>query len=306
MGPLCHTLVLCCVAMGLADLAHLGQQQHGAVGREQAYELGFTKRTLHELVLRRRLVQTLPNAFIFPGSPETWHRRLMAGMLDLGDHAFVSFRSAAALVAFDSFRPGPLEYTMLDGAYVRRRGVVVHRTKSLPMIDRTMFGPFRVTSGARTVIDLASVVTRDQLSDAVDSALRDGLTSELHLLRRLHELRGAGRAGSVLLDEVLSRRPMGGPMASRLERAFVDLIRSAGLPLPQTQVVHTVDGQFVGRVDCLFGQSLVVELIGHHSHLTRAQQNRDAVRRTRRPDGTFWSSPQTMCSGNRPLCSTSW
>ena len=267
--------------MGMADLENLGQHQYGVVGRSQAYEQGFDKWTLRRLVTQGRLTQVAANAFVFPGSPETWHRRLMAGMLDLGDNAFVSFRSAAVLLGCDSFHPGPLEYSMLESAYVRRRGLIVHRTKNLPLIDRTTLGAFRLTSGARTVIDLASIVTRDQLADAVDSCLRDGFASEIHLLGRLRELRGPGRGGPPLLDEVLSRRPMGGPMASKLERTFVELVRSAGLPLPRTQVVHDVGGGFIVRVDCFFGDALVVELIGHYWHLTRSQQNRDAVRRAK-------------------------
>ena len=165
--------------MGMADLENLGQHQYGAVGRDQAYAQGFDRWTLRRLVNQRRLTQVAPNAFVFPGSPETWHRRLMAGMLDLGDNAFVSFRSAAVLLGCDSFRAGPLEYSMLDSTYVRRRGLIVHRTNNLPQIDRTTIGAFRLTSGARTVIDLASIVTREQLGDAVDSCLRGGFASEI-------------------------------------------------------------------------------------------------------------------------------
>jgi very-short-patch-repair endonuclease len=267
--------------MGMADLVNLGQHQHGVLGRGQAYDAGFNEQSLRRLVSQGRLTQVAANAFVFPGSPETWHRRLMAGMLDLGDNAFIAFRSAAVLLGYDGYRPGPLEYLMLDGTYIRRPGLIVHRTKKLPLIDRTTLGAFRLTSGARTVIDLASIVTRDQLADAVDSCLRDGFASEIHLLGRLRELRGPGRGGPPLLDEVLSRRPMGGPMASKLERTFVELVRSAGLPLPRTQVVHDIGGGSIVRVDCLFGDTLVVELIGHYWHLTRSQQNRDAVRRAK-------------------------
>jgi hypothetical protein len=142
--------------MGMADLESLGQHQHGAVSRAQAYDRGLDKRTLLALVRRGRLTQVAPNSFVFPGSPETWHRRLMAGMLNLGEHAVVSFRSAAVLLGFDGFRPGPLEYTMPESLYFRPRGLVVHRSGALPQIDRTTLGGFRLTSGARTVIDLAS------------------------------------------------------------------------------------------------------------------------------------------------------
>lgn len=50
---------------------------------------------------------------------------------------------------------------------------------------------FRVTSGARTIIDLcASGIGEARLGAAIGSALRDGYTSEPFLRHRLAALRG--------------------------------------------------------------------------------------------------------------------
>ena len=119
---------------------------------------------------------------------------------------------------------------------------------------------FVVTTPARTIIDLSSVVGAEELGEAVDSALRDRL-----------------------LDEVLDGRPMGGPMASRLERRFLALVRAAHLPEPECQVVfRTREKQQIARVDFFFrALSLVVEVTGHRTHSTRSQRANDAVRHRR-------------------------
>ena len=81
-----------------------------------------------------------------------------------------------------------------------------------------------------------------------DSAVRDGLTAPVVLERRLAQLRGSGRWGVRRLDRLLI--DSGGE--SVLERRFLRLLRDAGLPRPETQVVQRRGGRHVGRVDFLF------------------------------------------------------
>ena len=66
---------------------------------------------------------------------------------------------------------------------------------------------------------------------------------------------------------------------SKLERDFLRLIRRAGLPEPDAQVVHRDGGRTIARVDFRF-DSLIVEVAGHGTHATRRQRQRDAQRHT--------------------------
>ena len=58
-------------------------------------------------------------------------------------------------------------------------------------------------SATGTIIDLAATETPERLTATIDSALRDRLTSEDFLHRRIVELRRQGRAGLSVLVAVL-------------------------------------------------------------------------------------------------------
>jgi small subunit ribosomal protein S1 len=155
-------------------------------------------------------------------------------------------RAAAHLLGFDGFGPGPIEAAVQRTRRVHRPFGVVHEVRQLALIDRTTVGRYPVTSGARTIIDLAACCSAIELAASIGSALRDGWTSETFLHRRLTDLGGRGRRGVRLLRQVADE-----PFAhSSLERAFLRLVRSAGLALPRTQV--TFRGQRTMRVDAFW------------------------------------------------------
>ncbi|HEY8093452.1 MAG TPA: hypothetical protein VID93_06695, partial [Acidimicrobiales bacterium] len=66
----------------------------------------------------------------------------------------------------------------------------MHTTTSLPLIDRVRVGIFPCTSAARTIVDLARHAREAELERAIDTAVRNGLTSPIFLRKRLAELRG--------------------------------------------------------------------------------------------------------------------
>jgi very-short-patch-repair endonuclease len=182
-------------------------------------------------------------------------------------------RTAAHLLGFDGFDAGPIELAVPRTRRVRSIATI-HEVRHLAKIDVVSVGRFPCTSGARTIIDLAASASAEQLAAAIGSALRDGWTSEAFLAKRFAALGGRGRTGTVLLRQVL-----GGPFGhSELERAFLRLVRKSRLPTPRTQVV--IRGQRTVRVDAIWDtERVVVEILGHRWHSTRAQLQRDAQRR---------------------------
>ena len=54
----------------------------------------------------------------------------------------------------------------------------------MPLLDAARIGKLPLTSATRTIIDLARSESDDRLTTALDSALRDGLTSEEFLQGR--------------------------------------------------------------------------------------------------------------------------
>ncbi|MBA3289777.1 MAG: hypothetical protein H0U21_17495 [Acidimicrobiia bacterium] len=173
----------------------------------------------------------------------------------------------------------PLHITVPRGRNIRRRGVIVRTACDMPPIDVEERDGIRLTSPTRTIVDLAVASSPAQLSVAVDSALRDGLTSEDFLHRRIAGLRGKGRYGLPVLVDVLEGREVTRGGHSWLERTFLRLLAEAGLPRPTTQVVLSRAGDRIVRVDCWFAPTnVVVELLGYRFHRSKQQLTRDSER----------------------------
>ena len=105
-----------------------------------------------------------------PGHPETWRQELQVGLLDL-DGALVAGRAAGALLGLDGFEEGPLEYLVPRSIRRRTTNGEVRSVASIPLIDRVVVEGFPCTSAARTLVDSAPNLTRQELENGIDSAL---------------------------------------------------------------------------------------------------------------------------------------
>jgi hypothetical protein len=253
-------------------IASVAAGQIGLFTLEQALAAGLTQHQLAHGVRSGRLERIGRSVFSMPGREPSWERDVLAALMAADPRAVASHRTAAALLGFDGFGAGPVELTVPRGRRVRTALARVHTSEVLSPLDVVRVGRFHVTSGARTLIDLAHQLDESALAAAIGSALRDGWTSDAFLQRRLGALPGRRGVGAL-------RRALAGPIAhSHLERRFLALIESAGLPLPRTQVTYR--GERVIRVDGVWEDAwLVVEVMGHRFHSTAQDLQRDAQRR---------------------------
>lgn len=191
---------------------------------------------------------------------------LMAAVLACGEGAVLSHRSAAEL-----WRIGPRS-TFIDATVGKRRrrpGIVVHRAPIRPE-ERTMLHGIPVTTPARTIVDLADVLTRRGLERRIDEA--EYLRLDLTGLEPLPGRRGAGT-----LARLLAEHSAGSTRTrSDLEETFLKLCETHHLTRPETN--EQVDGH---EVDFLWRDArLVAEVDGAQAHRTRrafeADRRRDA------------------------------
>jgi very-short-patch-repair endonuclease len=205
---------------------------------------------------------------------------LTALVLDIGEPCWISGQTAAALWGFDTFNLGPpFHVTLPRERQVHRVGALVHTTDSMPLLDRARLDGLPLMSATRTIVNLARSEPNDRLTTALDSALRDGLTSEVFMHGRIADLRGSGRYGVPRLLDVIDGAELSRGGHSWLERRFLELIGIARLPRPRTQQVLTRTRNRTVRVDCHFEEvPLVVELLGYRWHRTKEQMARDAQR----------------------------
>lgn len=260
----------------LRTVADFAEQHEGVVTTHQARSLGASSLQIHRWVERGLVNRIGVRSLSFPGHPPSWRSDLRAALNEAGDGALISHRAAARLHGFDGFSEGPIDVIAARRFRNRTINGVVHSMPTVPLVDRCLMAGFPCTSPARTIVDLAGCCSKNELENAVDSAIRDGGISVAFLHQRLSALRTSGRAGVALLDTVLV--DAGG--ANKLEREFLRLCRVNAVPRPSCQVVHRVGNQTVARVDFDFAPSLlVVEVEGHGAHASPRQRQRDAKRR---------------------------
>lgn len=174
-----------------------------------------------------------------------------------------------------------LDSVCLDGRPTRKG-----RLPSDRVIDA---GGIPCADGLQTLVDLAATLDDDTLEQALESALRKGLTTIEAIEAELPALGAARTPGTATIRRVLQRRPDGAPPTeSLLETLAVQLARTVpGLgELTRQLVVNDRHGAFVARVDLSKPEiGLFFELDGQH-HV--GQPVYDAVRETAVVAATGW------------------
>lgn len=187
--------------------------------------------------------------------------RWLAAVLACGTTAVLSHRSAAAHLRLLRAEPGPVHVTVVCSTPKRRRGIVVHATRSLPRTETFTRLAVPCTTVERTIIDLAASEDWATVERVVEQAFAlrlIGRTRMREALDRANGRRGAKRLRRLihgLLDDLPHTR-------SELERRFLRLVDDAGLPAPV--VNRHREGH---RVDFAWPQAgLVVETDGRATH----------------------------------------
>lgn len=286
-----------------ARIAALAHRQQGIIGRDQLDALGLGAEAIRYRLGIGRLHLVFPGAYSV-GVPATRIESLRIAALISTEPSFISHRDAGEHYGLLEPIEGPVHVTVAHGRALRRSGIVVHRTRSLPAADRRIFGPLRLTSPGRSLVDLAATLTRQQLTRAFDEAIRLGLAERTEILaacERAGARAGAGRLAALAREWLPVGRARNGG-----EAEFVRFCRAHGLPIPAVNV------PLLGyEVDFLWEDpGLVAELdSGHHDspRARRSDAERDArlrayghpVLRFRRPEMTL--DPDALAARIRRL-----
>jgi hypothetical protein len=250
-----------------AAVAAIFARQHSLILREQALACGMTDRMIRHRLACGRWWRVAAGLYRLAGVPVTWKQRALAACMVSGPGAVVSHRSAAVLWGVSGFRPGPLEITVPAGRSGRNTLARVHRSDH---VEGTRRDGIPVTRPARTIADLARVVSGDVLEEAVDDAL-------CRRLCRLDDLPARGALGEVLAAWNGDGLPEG-----VAEMRVVRALLAAGLDQPVRQYEIWVGGVFIARVDLAYPPfRLAMELDGFRWHAGRRKFRSDRLRRNR-------------------------
>ena len=256
----------------------MAARQHGLVSRDQALAAGLTRHAIQDRLAAHRWERVHTGVYRIVGSPATWEQQLMAACLLAGPTAAVSHRAAAAVWALDGVDSSLVE--IVCPRRIRSTGFIAHRA-AVPRRHATHIGSIPVTDPSRTLLDLGGVVSTRLMEDALDDALRRGLTTLTRLRRRLQAEGRRGRAGTGILRQLVDARdPSSALPESILESRVARLLTRAGLPRPVPQHEIRANGRLVARIDFAWPEHLVaLEADGYRHHSGRAAWQRDRARR---------------------------
>jgi very-short-patch-repair endonuclease len=252
-------------------IATVAARQHGVVTQRQLAALGLGRGAIAHRMAMGRLHRVAPGVLAVGHARIGRPGRYLAAVLSCGDGAVLSHGSAAALWALLPARGTRIEVTV-TGRLGGRPGIVIHRVRTLEREDRAQRDGVPVTSVARTLLDLAEVVTQDRLERAFEEAERLRLL-DMNALRETAK-RSFGCRALKRVHALLAREAAVPETRSELERRFAAFCRDAGLPTP---AFNALVAGF--EVDATWpGSHLVVELDGWDYHRTRAAFERDRAR----------------------------
>ena len=255
-----------------ALIGELARDQYGVVARRQLLEAGLSRRQIERRVSLGTLHPRFAGVYAVghPVLRVEGHR--LAAVLAGGPEAFASHRMAGAIWSLISWNGRP---SVTVPSWRPSTGQIAFHTRSLPADEITALEGIPVTTVPRTLLDLATVLDRHRLLNAINEAEERGLGDPLSLPALIERHRG--ERGVAILRTVLADAGYGVPKRE-LEERFQQWIADRGLPRPMLNAWVQVGSQHFSP-DCLWRtERVIVELHSARHHSTQPKVNRDARR----------------------------
>jgi very-short-patch-repair endonuclease len=248
----------------------MAARSHGVVTRRQLLAAGISADEIKHRVGNGVLLRVHRGVYRVGHRAPSLEARYLGAVLACGEGAALSGRAAAYLWGLVRGPAPDPEVTAHGGRRVK--GVTTRRCRRIEPSERTVWRAIPVTTPARTLVDLAAALDETELARAChEAAVRHHTTPKQveAVLARRPNAPGAGKLRGALRGDV--------PVTlSKLESRFLERLKAAGFPLPQTNRV-------VGsrRVDCRWPDlNLTIELDSYRYHHSRHawEQDRDRER----------------------------
>jgi predicted transcriptional regulator of viral defense system len=249
-------------------IAALAARQHGVVALTQLRRLGLASRTVRDRVRAGRLHRVHRGVYAV-GHP-LLHRNgyLMAAVLACGDGAALSHRSAAAHRGVRADARSTTDVVSPNRRGRRIAGITAHTSATLLPRDITTVEGIPTTTLARTLLDLAEVVTPRRLERAIEQA---EVIRQLDM-RAIEDVlsRANGRRGATPLQAVLEdMKPGTTPTRNDLEEAFLQICRDVHAPPDAVNAWVPYPDGGGAEADFLWrSERLIAEVDGRATHLT--------------------------------------
>jgi len=254
-------------------LVELAQAQFGVVTSAQLAQMGFSSSAISRMVASGRLIRLHRGVYAVGHSRLIARGRWLAAVLACGEDASLSHREGATLLDLRYSERSRVDVTVTGRSRCGQRGIQIHSVRRLYPDDVTEIDGIRVTTIARTLLDLCEVIRADQVRRAFEKAER----MEVLDYRALHlvaERARGRRALKLFLPLIAEDYSTAARAKSDLEARFLDLIRERELPMP---VVNGMAGGY--EVDAHWpGTELIVELDSWAFHRSKRSFHADRAK----------------------------
>jgi hypothetical protein len=250
------------------ELGRLATPDHGVVTRRELLDAGVTSDEIKHRLRTGALLPEYRSVYRVGHRAPSVEASYLAAVKACGEGALLSGLAAAHLLGPLKGKPPPPEVTTAKERRVR--GVPTRRSPSICLNDAAEWRGVPVTNTARTLVDLAPQLSAERLARACHEAgvlhrTRPAMVERL--LARQPNTPGARKLRAVINGDVKV-------LLSKLEKRFLERLREAELPLPETN--RPAGGR---RVDCRWpAHRLTVELDSYTYHQSRHSWERDRRR----------------------------
>lgn len=261
--------------MKLKQYTAIAVNQYGLVTRDQLAD-SMSPGALDYLLRAGYLIRVRKNVYRIFGSTDTWQQRLSAVCLT-NDQYVVSHRAAAKLWGLGNhWKSELLEFSTGRKAKHQLSSVVLHKSV-LPEHHITTKDGLRVTTTARTIVDLAATSQAVTIERALDHALSLRMVKLEEVEDALVDVWRPGRPSLSKITDILAARKEY-ESHSPLERRVLGWIAAHSFPIPVTQLAVSTR-HCTYRLDIAFPDQLVgVECDGFIAHGQRIHFDNDAQR----------------------------
>ncbi len=270
-----------------AIVARFAAAQHGRVTAAQLRKAGVDKHRASRWLRQGRLHRVHHDVYAVGHLARSVDAFYMSAVLAGGGGAALSHEPSSHLLHLLQGPPPRPEVTVPTTAHRRRPGIVIHRVRELHERDIFKLRGIRITTPARTLLDLAPRLSAERLARACHEAWVGHDMTPAHVeacIARNPKKPGIAKLRVALGSDVT---------LSDLEQGFLVLLRQHDLPLPRTNVDHRGD-----KVDCHWPDvGVTVELLSFQFHTTRHAFEKDVARRRRSNHVAYtWAT----CSSAQP------
>jgi restriction endonuclease-like protein/putative AbiEi antitoxin of type IV toxin-antitoxin system len=256
-------------------LAKLAADNDCVVTLAQLRQAKYSKQDVETAVSKGVWQRLYRGVYLLSAGTPTWRQQVRATMLAAGAEAQLMGPTLAAWAGLDGASEGAIHVVVKYGNRRTRENLTAHRTRHLS--KRQKYDGLWGTSAERMLVDYAAAVSTDLAEQAVECALRKGLTAEQRIWRELATLPEAV-PGVRELARIMELRPKGKAARSTLEIDTLNLIRRTDLPMPMRNYDVWVEGEHFEIDLAYLGAMGAIEVDSKRWHTTATQRAKDKQR----------------------------